>query len=139
MAELNETGLMGLAAYYEMCGQLHKWVDPLSNEQFWRKPYRTEMHGTGVAPDRQFELLHWCARRGTGYVETANGSYGQTAPSKEEALRALDRTIAMVMTTIRKQGGDWERRHCRARAGATNRMQFRALCGHAYIIRPCVT
>ena len=40
MAGLNETVAKGLAAYYEYVAQdLHKWVDPLTNEQFWRKPY----------------------------------------------------------------------------------------------------
>jgi len=40
MTEVNETVGVGLAAYYEYIAQhLHKWVNPLSNEQFWRKPY----------------------------------------------------------------------------------------------------
>src|SRR5207245_2466775 len=40
MAEVNETVGAGLAAYYEyVASDLHKWVDPLSSEQFWRKPY----------------------------------------------------------------------------------------------------
>ena len=40
MEGLNETVANGLAAYYEYVAEhLHKWVDPLTNEQFWRKPY----------------------------------------------------------------------------------------------------
>ena len=40
MAELTKTVENGLAAYYEYIAMhLHKWVNPLSNEQFWRKPY----------------------------------------------------------------------------------------------------
>jgi len=40
MAEVHETVGSGLAVYYEfIAAELHKWVDPLSNEQFWRKPY----------------------------------------------------------------------------------------------------
>ena len=40
LAELTNTVENGLSAYYEFVAtQLHKWVDPLSNEQFWRKPY----------------------------------------------------------------------------------------------------
>jgi len=40
MPEVNETVVAGLTGYYEyIAAQLHKWVDPLSNEQFWRKPY----------------------------------------------------------------------------------------------------
>ena len=38
MRRLNETVANGLAAYYEYVGQhLHNWVDPLTNEQFWRQ------------------------------------------------------------------------------------------------------
>jgi hypothetical protein len=40
VTELNETVGSGLATYYEyVAAHLHKWVDPLSNEQFWRNPY----------------------------------------------------------------------------------------------------
>ena len=40
MAALHETVANGLAAYYQYVAEhLHKWVDPLTNEQFWRKPY----------------------------------------------------------------------------------------------------
>jgi len=35
MQEVNETVVAGLAGYYEfVAAQLHKWADPLSNEQF---------------------------------------------------------------------------------------------------------
>ena len=40
MTELASVIANGLADYYEFLGkQLHKWVDPLSNEQFWHNPY----------------------------------------------------------------------------------------------------
>src|SRR5882762_6944203 len=40
MPEVNKTVAAGLAAYYQYIAQdLHKWADPLSNEQFWRQPY----------------------------------------------------------------------------------------------------
>src|SRR5437870_13693397 len=43
---VNETVANGLAAYYEYVAvQLHQWVDRLSNEQVWRKPYA---HGTSA-------------------------------------------------------------------------------------------
>ena len=40
MADLSGTITGGLANYYEhVAKELHRWVDPLSSEQFWRNPY----------------------------------------------------------------------------------------------------
>ena len=39
MAELGSVIANDLANYYEhVAKELHKWVDPLSKEQFWRNP-----------------------------------------------------------------------------------------------------
>ena len=106
MAELNETVGAGLAAYYEfVAAQLHKWVDPLSNEQFWHKPYpygnsigHLVLHMTG-------NLNYYIGTRvaETGYVRDRDREFtDEPPPPKEEALRAFDRTIAMVVAAIRK-------------------------------------
>ncbi len=100
VAELNETVGAGLAAYYEyVASHLHKWVDPLSNEQFWRKPYpygnsvgHLVLHLTG-------NLNYYIGARvaETGYVRDRDREFTDPQPPpKEEALRAFDRTIAMV-------------------------------------------
>src|SRR6266403_2231413 len=67
MAEVNETVVAGLTAYYEyVAAHLDKWADPLSNEQFWRKPYpygnsvgHLVLHVTGHLTGR----LPWWRRR----------------------------------------------------------------------------
>ncbi len=112
MSELHETVGSGLAAYYEyVAGHLHKWVDPLSNEQFWRKPYpygnsigHLVLHLTG-------NLNYYIGARvaGTGYVRDRDREFTEKQPPrKEEVLRELDRTIAMVVAAIRKQNAeDW--------------------------------
>src|SRR5437899_12938774 len=112
MAELNETVGAGLAAYYEyVASDLHKWVDPLSSEQFWRKPYpygnsvgHLVLHLTG-------NLNYYIAARvaETGYVRDRDREFTEKKPPpKEEALRLFDRAIAMVVATIRKQRTeDW--------------------------------
>jgi len=112
MPEVNETVAAGLAAYHEFVAeQLHMWADPLSNEQFWRKPYpygnsvgHLVLHLTG-------NLNYYIGARvaETGYVRDRDREFtDQQPPPKEEALRAFDRTIAMVVATIRKQKtGDW--------------------------------
>src|SRR6266568_4949583 len=40
MPDLSITIASGLAGYYEKVAlELHKWVDPISQEQLWRRPY----------------------------------------------------------------------------------------------------
>ena len=139
MAEVNETVGAGLAAYYEyVASHLHKWVDPLSNEQFWRKPYpygnsvgHLVLHLTG-------NLNYYIGARvaETGYVRDRDREFTDLQPPpKEEALRAFDRTIAMVVATIRKQGAaDWGKPYTADREPeAADRFQIFVRCaGHAY-------
>jgi len=139
MAELTETVAGGLASYYEyVAAQLHEWVDPVSNEQFWRKPYpygnsigHLVLHLTG-------NLNYYIGARvaETGYARDRDREFTEKRPpAKEEALRAFDRTIAMVVATIRKQTAeDWGKIYAAEREPeAKDRMQIFVRCaGHAY-------
>jgi uncharacterized damage-inducible protein DinB len=139
MAELNETLGQRLAAYYEyVAAQMHQWVDPVSNEQFWRKPYpygnsigHLVLHLTG-------NLNYYIGARvaETGYVRDREREFtDRQPPSKEEALRAFDTTIAMVVATIKKQRAeDWGKAYTAEREPeAKDRMQIFVRCaGHAY-------
>jgi hypothetical protein len=139
MAELNETVAAGLAAYYEYVGaQLHKWVDPLSNEQFWRKPYpygnsvgHLVLHLTG-------NLNYYIGARvaETGYVRDRDREFTEKQPPpKHAALQAFDRTIALVVAAIRKQQpADWGKAYTAEREPeAADRFQIFVRCaGHAY-------
>jgi uncharacterized damage-inducible protein DinB len=139
MAELHETVGGGLAAYYEyVAAHLHKWVDPVSKEQFWRKPYpygnsigHLVLHMTG-------NLSYYIGARvaETGYVRNRDREFTEKQPpSKEEALWAFDRTIAMVVATIRKQTAeDWGKTYTAEREPeAKDRFQIFVRCaGHAY-------
>ncbi len=139
MADLAQTIAEDLAAYYEMVREhLHKWVDPLTNEQLWRNPYpygnsagHLILHltgnlnyyiGTGVAA--------------TGYVRKRDLEFTEPKPrSKEEVLAAFDRTIAMVVDTIRKQKPeDWMKAYSGEREPeAKERFSiFLRSAGHAY-------
>ena len=139
MPEVNETVVAGLTGYYEyIAAQLHNWVDPLSNEQFWRKPYpygnsvgHLVLHMTG-------NLNYYIGARvaETGYVRDRDREFtdGQP-PRKDEALGAFDRTMAMVAATIRKQSAaDWGRAYTAEREPeAADRFQIFVRCaGHAY-------
>jgi uncharacterized damage-inducible protein DinB len=137
--ELNETVANGLAAYYEYVAQdLHNWVDPLTNEQFWRKPHpygnsvgHLVLHLTG-------NLSYYIGARiaETGYVRDRDREFTDShPPHKDEALRAFDRTVAMVMATIRKQNaGDWGKPYIAEREPlAKERFDIFVRCaGHAY-------
>jgi uncharacterized damage-inducible protein DinB len=139
MAEWNKTVEDGLAAYYEYVAMhLHKWVDPVSNEQFWRKPYpygnsmgHLVLHLTG-------NLNYYIGARlaETGYVRDRDREFTEkNPPHKREALRAFDRTIAMVVATIRKQSAeDWSKPYTADREPeAKDRFQIFVRCaGHAY-------
>jgi uncharacterized damage-inducible protein DinB len=139
VAELNDTVAGGLAAYYEyVAADLHKWVDPLSNEQFWRNPFpygnsvgHLVLHLTG-------NLSYYIGARVTenGYVRDRNREFtDKQPPSKEEALREFDRTIAMVVATIRKQTSvDWGKVYtAELEPEAADRFQIFVRCaGHAY-------
>jgi uncharacterized damage-inducible protein DinB len=139
MAERNETIANGLAAYYEyVAAHLHEWVDPLSNEQFWRNPFpygnsvgHLVLHLTG-------NLNYYIGARvaGTGYVRDRDREFReQQPPQKSEALQAFDRTIAMVVETIRKQSAeDWGKTYtAELEPEAEDRFQIFVGCaGHAY-------
>ncbi len=139
MAEVNETVGAGLAAYYEyVASHLHKWVDPLSNEQFWRKPYPYGNSVGHLVSHLTGNLNYYIGARvaETGYVRDRDREFTDPQPPpKEEALRAFDRTIAMVVATIRKQGAaDWGKPYTADREPeAADRFQIFVRCaGHAY-------
>lgn len=139
MSELNETLAAGLSAYYEfVAAELHKWVDPLSNEQFWHNPYsygnsvgHLVLHLTG-------NLNYYIGARvaGTGYVRDREREFtDKQPPPKSEALRSFDRTIAMVVAAIRNQKtDDWGNAYTAEREPeAADRFQIFLRCaGHAY-------
>jgi uncharacterized damage-inducible protein DinB len=112
MAELAGVVKETLAAYYgEVRGRVHQWVDALTTEQIWARPYP---YGNSVG----HILLHLTGNfiyyigaqiAGTGYVRNRPVEFTDAAKqSKEQVLAEFDRTIAMVVDTIRKQSAeDW--------------------------------
>jgi uncharacterized damage-inducible protein DinB len=139
VAGLNETVANGLAAYYEYVAEnLHHWVDPLTNEQFWHKPYpygntvgHLVLHLTG-------NLSYYIGARvaETGYKRDRDKEFTDpNPPHKDDALKAFDRTVAMVVATIRKQSKeDWSKAYTAEREPeAKERFQIFVRCaGHAY-------
>ncbi|HTQ60052.1 MAG TPA: DinB family protein [Candidatus Solibacter sp.] len=139
MTDLSGTISSDFATYYEfVAGQVHKWADPLTQEQFWCNPYtygnsvgHLVLHLTG-------NLSYYIGARvaETGYVRHRDREFAETEqPEKKKVLDAFDQTIAMVVATIRRQGpADWLKPYSAEREpGADERfMIFLRCAGHAY-------
>lgn len=139
MANLAQTIAADLLEYYEMVrDQAHRWVDPLSEEQIWRRPFA---HGNGVG----HLLLHMTGNLNyyigsriaeTGYVRDRDREFTEKErKGKRELLAALDGAIDMVCETIRRQSEqDWLKAYSAEREPeAKERFHIFLRCaGHAY-------
>ena len=138
MVDLAQTIAEDLAAYYEMVRvQVHKWAGDLSAEQLWRKPYpygnsvgHLILHLTG-------NLNYYIGARiaETGYIRNREREFTEPNPPKEEIFAAFDKTIAMVVATIRGQRPkDWLKEYSAEREPeAKERFNiFLRSAGHAY-------
>jgi uncharacterized damage-inducible protein DinB len=112
MSELTQIISTAFANEYRMrAAELHKWVDPLSEEQFWHNPYsygnsvgHLVLHLTG-------NLSYYIGARitETGYVRNRDLEFTESRrPLKSHVLRKFDEAIAMVIATIERQSeSDW--------------------------------
>jgi len=112
MADLATTTASEFANYYEKVrADVHKWADPLSQEQFWKNPYgygnsigHLVLHLTG-------NLSYYIGTRvaENGYVRNRDREFAEPEKlDKGRVLEAFDRTIDMVVATVRAQApGDW--------------------------------
>jgi uncharacterized damage-inducible protein DinB len=139
MAELAAAVTETLAGYYdEVRGWVHEWVDPLTTEQIWARPYpygnsvgHILLHLTG-------NLQYYIGARiaGTGYVRNRPLEFTDAAKkAKEQVLADFDRTILMVVDTIRRQRPeDWTKPYAADRE-PESRDRFTAVfrcAAHAY-------
>ena len=110
MAQLNETIAARLMARYaKLGGWVRELAAPLSDEQFWSKPFpfgnsfgHLVLHLTG-------NLNYYIGAQiaGTGYVRDRPQEFATTArPSKESVLKAFDEAVEMVARTIRSQSAE---------------------------------
>lgn len=138
MADLNETVISGLATRY---GKLADWLRetaaPLSNEQFWAKPFpfgnsfgHLVLHVTG---NLNYYIGAQIAE--TGYMRDRPREFAEKArPSKEEVLKKFDDAIAMVERAIQAQSADdWAAAY--SGTGADARDRFTWCCS---VPRTCI-
>jgi len=100
-----------VSEYRHRAAELHKWVDPLAEDQFWRNPFS---HGNSVGHvvlHLTGNLSYYVGARiaGTGYVRNRDLEFSEPRKlPKAGVLRKFDETIAMVIATIEKQTEtDW--------------------------------
>ena len=127
MTDLKQTTASGLTARYKkLAGVVHELAAPLSDEQFWAKPFafgnsfgHLVLHLTG-------NLNYYIGAQiaGTGYVRDRPLEFSETnRPSKAEVLNKFDQTIEMVLATIGNQTEeDWSREY--VAVGADTRDRF---------------
>ena len=137
MSALPDTISSAFAGYYEMIrNRVHELVDPLPQEQIWRRPFpygnsigNLLLHLTG-------NLNYYIGAQiaGTGYVRYRDREFSDSGQSKRELLSNFDRAIEMVLQTIRSQSpDDWSAAYSAAGTPATNRLQIILVCaGHAF-------
>ena len=133
MSDLANTVASEFAAYFENIGSIvHKWVDPLSDEQLWRNPYP---YGNSVG----HLLLHLTGNlnyyigaqiAATGYVRNRDREFTEKdRPSKQDVLRNFERTVQLVIDTIRKHSPeDWSASYFAERSEAKNRLGIVLSC-----------
>ena len=113
--------------FRERATDLHKWVDPLSDGQFWRNPFS---HGNSVGHlvlHLTGNLSYYVGARiaDSGYVRNRDLEFTESRqPPKAEVLRSFDETIALVLTTLAQQSdADWTLPYSAERQpDATNRL-----------------
>jgi uncharacterized damage-inducible protein DinB len=139
MADLPGTIASDFASYYiYIAEQVHEWVDPLTQEQFWHNPFS---YGNSVG----HLILHMAGNLNyyigtqvaeTGYIRDRDREFTETEkPDKAKVMRAFDQTIAMVVATIQKQKPeDWMAAYSAEREPEAEErfMIFLRCAGHAY-------
>jgi hypothetical protein len=133
MGDLNDTVGSSLAARYtKLAGVVRELAAPLSEEQFWAKPFpfgnsfgNLVLHLTG-------NLNYYIGAQiaGTGYVRDRPKEFAEaTRPSKEEVMKQFDDTLEMVVRTIRSQSAeDWSKEYTAVGLDARDRFAVTLLC-----------
>ena len=133
MSDLSQTVSSSLATRYLKLGSvLQELAAPLSDEQFWAKPFsfgnsfgHLVLHLTG-------NLSYYIGAQiaATGYVRDRPKEFADAAPpSKAEALKRFDEAIAMVVQTIRDQStDDWTKPYAATGSDAKDRFEMVLQC-----------
>jgi DinB superfamily len=133
MSELDKTIASVLGKRYTAnAARVHELAAPLTNAQFWKKPFpfgnsfgHLVLHLTG-------NLNYYIGTQiaGTGYVRDRPREFSDpNPPSKDVALQGFDAAVGMVVKTIDGQSPeDWAAEYSGAGADARNRLEMVVQC-----------
>jgi hypothetical protein len=133
MADLKETVASRMAArYLKLAGVVRELAAPLSEEQFWAKPFsfgnsfgHLVLHLTG-------NLNYYIGAQiaDTGYVRDRPREFSEaTRPAKSDVMKKFDDAVEMVVRTIRAQSvEDWSAAYSGTGADAHNRFEMVLQC-----------
>lgn len=133
MADLHQAIGAGFEARYKkLAGAVRDLAAPLSNEQFWAKPFpfgnsfgHLVLHLTG---NLNYYIGAQIAQ--TGYVRDRPLEFSETArPSKAETLQKFDAAVEVVLRAIRSQSPeDWSKPYTAAGSDARDRFDMVLQC-----------
>jgi hypothetical protein len=118
--------------YAANAARVRELAAPLTNEQFWQKPFpygnsfgHLVLHLTG---NLNYYIGAQIAK--TGYVRDRPREFADpNPPAKEEALRCFDDALTMVLQTIRAQSPeDWSAEYSGAGTNAKIRLDMIMQC-----------
>jgi hypothetical protein len=118
--------------YTKNAARVHELAAPLTNAQFWQKPFsygnsfgHLVLHLTG---NLNYYIGAQIAQ--TGYVRERPREFNDAnPPSKDEALKLFDTAVAMVVKAIHTQSPeDWAMPYAGMGANAANRLDMVIQC-----------
>jgi hypothetical protein len=114
MPDLKDTMAAGFEARYKkLAGRVRELVGPLSDEQFWTKPFPFGNSSGHLVLHLTGNLNYYVGAQiaQTGYVRDRPREFAEAArPPKAETLKKFDDAIDVVLRTIRSQSPeDWSK------------------------------
>jgi uncharacterized damage-inducible protein DinB len=120
------------ARYTKLAGTVRELAAPMSDEQFWTKPFpfgnsfgHLVLHLTG-------NLNYYIGTQiaGTGYIRNRPLEFSDVARApRDEVLKKFDEAIALVVCTIQGQSEqDWSKEYTAVGADARDRFSILLAC-----------
>jgi DinB superfamily len=133
MADLNETIASGLATRYaKLAGAVRELAAPLSDHQFWAKPFPFGNSFGHLVRHLTGNLNYYIGAQmaATGYARNRPLEFADTTrPSKAEVLKKFDEAIEIVLRTIRTQSAEqWSAPYSAEGADAKTRFEMVLQC-----------
>lgn len=133
MANLQSTMAAGLTTRYrKLAGMVHELATPLSDEQFWTKPFAFGNSFGNLVLHLTGNLNYYIGAQiaGTGYVRDRPLEFSDASRApKAEALKKFDQAIETVIGVVESQSDDdWSKEYSGVGADARNRFDMMLQC-----------